>query len=127
MKKKDLYIPVNVPDRNEFVPGFGNQELVACGVALALGIVTFVIMKYGFGCGMVKSLIGCISFLAIAIVIFKKDKFGENLVYKLQYVIRFFQSQKRYVYKQYNIYEGEVKRNGKTADKHTGANRESIC
>lgn len=109
MKNKELYIPVNVPDRNELIPGFGVKEIVCCLVVLAIGIITAIIMCIS-GTGILWALGVAIVMLVLAITIFRKNQYGENLIDKTQYVIKFSKSQKKYQYKYHNIYEGEVKK-----------------
>lgn len=109
MKKKDLYIPINVPDRNEMIPGFGNTELIACGISVGLAAIVGIIM-YISGINVLYVVGTAVAIITVAIMVFRKDKYGENLLFKTQYVIAFHKSQKKYEYKYHNIYEGGVKR-----------------
>lgn len=108
MNKKDLYIPVNVPDRNELIPGFGTIELTVSAVALVVAAV-IVIILYVMDFNILYALLIAIILFGGVVVLVRKDKYGENLIYKTQYVLRFNKSQKRYQYKYHNIYEGRVK------------------
>lgn len=109
MKKKDLYIPVNVPDRNELIPGFGTVELTVCGVAIGVAIIIAIIM-YLSGINILYAVGTAATIITMAILIFRKDKYGENLLFKTQYVIAFHKSQKKYQYQYHNIYEGSIKK-----------------
>lgn len=109
MKKKDLYIPVNVPDRNELIPGFGTMELTVCGIAVAIGIIVAIVM-YVFGVNVLYAVGTAAAIITIAVLVFRKDKYGENLLFKTQYVIAFHKSQKKYQYQYHNIYEGSIKK-----------------
>ena len=108
MNKNDLYIPVNVPDRNELIPGFGTIELIASAVALGTAALA-VIVLYIIDFNILYALLIAITLFGGVVVLVRKDKYGENLIYKTQYVLRFNKSQKRYQYKYHNIYEGRVK------------------
>ena len=35
--RKELYIPVNVPEREDYISGFGSKELTITGLAYWLG------------------------------------------------------------------------------------------
>ena len=109
MKKKDLYIPVNVPDRNELIPGFGTMELTVCGIAVGIAIITAIVM-YVSGVNVLYAVGTAAVIITMAILIFRKDKYGENLLFKTQYVIAFHKSQKKYQYQYHNIYEGSIKK-----------------
>ncbi len=105
MKKKELYIPVNVPDRNEVIPGFGAAELIACAVAFGAGFITAILI-FVISQDVLKALGTAIVILAVAVVLFRKNQYGENIIIKSKYVIAFHKTQKRYLYQYYNNYEG---------------------
>lgn len=109
MKKKDLYMPANVPDRNEPIPGFGTTELTICGVAVGVSIITAIIM-YLSEVYILYAVGTAAAIITMAILIFRKDRYGENLLFKTQYVIAFHKSQKKYEYQYHNIYEGSIKK-----------------
>lgn len=109
MKKKDLYIPVNVPDRNEIIPGFGTMELTICGSAIMMAVIIAIIM-YISEVNVLYAVGTATVIITLAILIFRKDKYGENLLFKTKYVIAFHKSQKKYMYKYHNIYEGSIKK-----------------
>lgn len=109
MRKKDLYIPINVPDRNEMIPGFGTVELVACAIAVGIAAIVGIIM-YMSGINVLYVVGTAVAIITVAIMIFRKDRYGENLIFKTQYVIAYHKSQKKYEYKYHNIYEGDIRR-----------------
>lgn len=108
-KKKDLYVPVHVPDRNELIPGFGTVELTICGAAVAVAAIVAIVM-YIAGINIIYSVGAAICIITFVILIFRKDRYGENLIFKTQYVMRFRTSQKKYLYQYHNIYEGGNKK-----------------
>ena len=107
--KKDLYIPLNVPDRKELISGFGTIELVISGIILLISVL-IVIVAYVMEFNILYALLIAISLFTVVVMFVRKDKYGENLIYKTKYVIRFNKSQKMYQYQYHNIYEGRIKR-----------------
>ena len=116
MKKKELYIPVNVPDRNEVLPGFGAAELIACAVAFGIGVITAILI-FVISQDILKALGTAIVILAAAVVLFRKNQYGENIIIKSKYVIAFHKTQKKYYYKYHNIYEGIGENERRTSDR----------
>lgn len=109
MEKRDLHIGTYVPDRKEFIPGFGNIELTACSISIGIAIIICIIM-YLSGINIIYAggIAACI--ILTAIVLLRKDRYGENLIFKIRYVIAYHKSQKRYLYEYHNTHEGSSKK-----------------
>lgn len=116
MKKKELYIPVNVPDRNEMLPGFGTVELIACAIAFGAGFI-IAILIFVISQDVLKALGTAFVILAVTVMLFRKNQYGENIIIQSKYVIAFHKTQKRYLYQYHNIYEGIEENERKISDR----------
>ena len=105
-KKNDekLYMPVNVPDSEDYVAGIGNKELTIIGICLAVAVVMAIIIYTAVG-DEVVALIAAGIFIALVILCVRRDPFNESLIDKLKIVIAYYRAQKQYVYSYFNIYE----------------------
>ena len=115
-KKKDLYIPINVPEREDFVAGFGVKELSISGIAMLIAIVVavaiFTVTQSAFYA------VGAGSILVVTvIVLIRRDRFDESIIDKIRFVIAYAKAQKKFEYVYYNIYEGkEDEKDSRSAD-----------
>lgn len=105
MEQKELYFPVNVIDRNDYVTGFGPKELFITVISFITS-VAIIIAGYLSTKNMLVSLFTGIVILAITIILIRRDKFDESVIDKVLYIIRYCRSQKKYIFDHYNIYEG---------------------
>lgn len=107
-KNDDLYIPVNIRRRKEIVDGYGYKELtqtvVTSVIGLVIGVLVFIISDQIAYLVMVPIIFG-----VIAVAIFRKNKFNQNMVSKIRMLIDYMNSQKKYYYKYHNIYESDLK------------------
>lgn len=101
---KPLMIPVNCPPAEYIIEGFKSTDMtsvVACGVVgVIFGIVLW--MKNG------NSIMGVAVFfliVIIAVTLFRRDKYSENLIDKIRIHREFKHSQKRFDYKHINTWE----------------------
>lgn len=105
-KNKELYIPVNVPESEDFISGFGNKELaittITFFVAIVLAIITYVSTDSVFKAVFIAAVL-----LAVVIIAIKRDKYDESIIDKIKLVNKYRKSQKKFVYEFYNIYEVE--------------------
>ena len=103
MNKKELYIPVNVPERNDFFEGFGGRELVITAISLVIGAIGAVLIYLNF-----NSLLFAFLFLgtvvAVTILLVKRDRIDESFVDKINFVNIYNKQQKRYEYQYYDFY-----------------------
>ena len=105
MEQKELYFPVNVIDRNDFISGFGGKEMIITLIALATAVATIVICFLSTG-NMFLSIFAGIVIIAVTIFLIRRDKYDESVIDKVRYIIRYARSQKKFVYDYYNIHEG---------------------
>lgn len=105
-KKNDekLYMPVNVPDSEDYVAGIGNKELTIIGICLAVAVVMAIIIYTASG-DEVVALAAAGIFIALVILCIRRDPFQESLIDKIKIVIAYHKAQKQYVYSYFNIYE----------------------
>lgn len=106
-KRKDLYIPINVPEREDFVAGFGAKELSISGIALMIAVVIAVALFtvtqsafYAVGAGSIV--------VVTVIVLIRRDRFDESIIDKIRFVMIYMKAQKKFVYVYHNIYEGQI-------------------
>lgn len=108
-KNKELYIPVNVPESEDFISGFGAKELsitaITFFISIVAAIVTYVTTESVFKAVFIAAVL-----LSVVIIAIKRDKYDESIIDKIKLVIKYKKSQKKYVYDFYNIYESEEDR-----------------
>lgn len=103
MRKKELYIPVNIPERNDFFAGYGIKELIATAIALVIGAILAVMIyllsgSLFFAFGELGTLVG------FTILLVKRDRIDESFIDKLNFVRIYRKQQKRYEYAYYDFY-----------------------
>lgn len=105
-KKNDekLYMPVNVPDSEDYVAGIGKKELAIIGICLAVAVVMAIIIYTASG-DEVVALAAAGIFIALVILCVRRDPYQESLIDKLKIVIAYYRAQKQYVYSYFNVYE----------------------
>lgn len=103
-RKKELYIPINSPDTEDFISGIGKVELtiimIVSFVSISIGVIYSIITTNTLGA---VALVVTITMSTIVIV--RRDQYNENLIRKFEIVIEFIKSQKKFNYKYVNIYE----------------------
>lgn len=103
-RKKELYIPINSPDTEDFISGIGKVELtiimIVTFLSIAVGVIYSIITTNTLGA---VALVVTITMSTIVIV--RRDQYNENLIRKFEIVIEFIKSQKKFNYKYVNIYE----------------------
>ncbi|MBO5093171.1 MAG: hypothetical protein J6C33_02305 [Lachnospiraceae bacterium] len=105
MEQKELYFPVNVIDRNDYITGFGPKELLTTIISFGVSVAVIICLYFGTG-NVFLSLFTGIMILAVTIMLIRRDKFDESVIDKVRYIVEHYQSQKKFVYDYYNIYEG---------------------
>ncbi len=105
-----LYIPVNVLETHDLVPGMGGKEFAAMGIAAAIGVVISILI-YAIN----NNLITCIMIIAFAITItfiaVRRDNHNESMIDKLVQIYRYVRAQKRFEYEYMgikSIWENEI-------------------
>lgn len=104
----NLYVPINVRRRKEYVDGFGKPELIiTCIWGLiggAVGLFLFLLNQND----PIYLVVSLIIFPAATFMFVKKDKTNRSTVDHLKAYYLFSRSKKRFDYKYHNIYEKEV-------------------
>lgn len=109
MNKKELYIPTNVPDNNDFVSGFGIKEISIIGIGTASS-VAFAVFIYMLTKDIVASVLLPFAAIAILIVFIRRDQCSESIIDKLKFVWYYIKSQKRYGYQYYDYIEENLRK-----------------
>ena len=104
MKKKELYIPMNAAENNDFITGFGHKEFALTGVSLAIALVLFVFLQTVFGKLLISFTIG-IFIVGVTVIMVKRDKYNESFIDKMKFVLDFMNAQKKYEYFYHSEYE----------------------
>ena len=94
--EKDLYIPVPIPDSDDYISGIGQWEvgviIIAFFITLAIGIFLSVAKNTILGVSVGAFIITTV------ITVIRRDAHNKNFVKKVQIFIKFNKSQKRYLY-----------------------------
>jgi len=101
-QKKDLYIPLPVPEEKEFVSGIGNREIRYIGFCIFFDLV-FCISLHIFSQSLMIDFIVFIIFLFAGFIFFiKRDAFNDNGLDKIRVYFAFQKAQKKYAYEYHN-------------------------
>lgn len=104
VSRKELYIPVNVPEREDFISGFGAKELTITGVSLFFGVIVAVIVFFRTESAFYA--VGAAGIIvAITIVLVRRDLYDESIIDKLRFVRIYHRAQKQFIYEYFNFYE----------------------
>jgi len=91
-KSRELYIPVNTLDAEDYISGIGNREVAIIAMALVgatvLGIAMAALMN------VISAVMAAASTLAIVIMVIRRDMCNENLIKKLRIVLAFIRRKK---------------------------------
>ncbi len=99
---KKLYIPVNVLETKDIIPGIGGKELAAIGIAAAVGVIISIVV-YAVNNNMVTCLM-IIAFASTATFIaVRRDNHNENIINKIVQIYRYANAQKRFEYEYMGI------------------------
>lgn len=104
--KKPLYIPVNTPDYDAYLSGVGATELSIYVFATVVTIMLGVILSQFLNTICVVML--GLSIISFVVITFRRDGVNENFYIKLRILKRFRNSQKKYWYEYFNIYEAPL-------------------
>ena len=105
MDEKDkLPIPVNVPEQKDLLPGIGGKELGIIGIAGVIDIGLILVINGVSGSLVTAILIGTI-LIALVVMAIKRDRYNESVIDKFFIMYRFSETQKKYMYEFYDMYE----------------------
>ena len=103
-EEKPLVIPVNCPPAEYIIEGFKSTDMASVLVFGVIGVVFGIALWLKNG----NSIMGVAAFfvvLIIAVTLFRRDKYSENLIDKIRVHREFKSSQKRFDYKHINTWE----------------------
>lgn len=99
---KELYIPIQIPDSDDYISGIGQREIFIIAamslIAVVIGIALSVLKNTVVGVSMGGAII------AFTIMIIRRDLNNENLLKKLKIYHAFDKVQKKYLYVYKNMY-----------------------
>lgn len=105
-KKRPLDIPINTSDKPDYIQGVGKKEVSIIMAALLISVIAAVITNFISHNNMIS--------IGVAVVIITgvissvvRDSTNESFVDKFLFMIRFYKSQKIFLYKQY-FFEGRI-------------------
>lgn len=93
---KELYIPVPIPDSDDYISGIAQQEVILISfgtvAAIIVGIIFTVIFNTITGVSIGASIVaGTITFI-------RRDIYNENLIKKIRIFTNFRKAQKKFIY-----------------------------
>lgn len=97
-EKKPLSIPANCPPVEYVINGFTKSDM---SYVIGAGIATFVmaIMVYANTKDTIKAVAIGIMGIAMAVIIFHRDLYTENLIDKIRILLEYNKSPKSYIYR----------------------------
>lgn len=104
-QEKDLKIPTNNPDRDEYISGIGSKEIGIFAIVFFVCIF-LAIFIYKFTKNLPASVMTTFLIMAVTILLNVRDKYGENMIDKVRIAIRYFKMQKKYMYKKRDMFGG---------------------
>lgn len=108
--KKQLPIPANVSDRQEFFVGFGVEELKVVGAGVGIGFV-IAILVYSITKEFVVPLFVVLIIAYGSYMLSYRNKYGENSIEKIKYFREFRKQQKLYLYEYVPLVEERKENN----------------
>jgi hypothetical protein len=94
--EKELYIPVPIPDSDDYISGIGQWEVgviaIAFLITLAIGIFLSITINTIVGVSVGAFIITTV------ITLIKRDAYNENFIKKVQIFLKFQKAQKRFQY-----------------------------
>lgn len=104
--KKELYIPVNIPESRakDYFAGYGAKEFVITLCSFIIAMIIAIILYTTTEQILFAGIIG-IGIVGLTVIIVKRDKFDESMIDQMKIIRKFSKAQKQYEYEYYNIYE----------------------
>lgn len=100
--KEKLYIPVNVLETRDLVPGIGGRELVEIGIAAVVGVIVS-LMVYAINADMIVCILITAFAATATFIAVRRDNHNENMIDKLGQIYRYVKAQKRFEYEYMGI------------------------
>lgn len=109
--RKKLYIPVNVPDSDDYISGIASFELAIIGLSMVVALVVGGLI-FTYTGNSVQAVAGAACIISVTLLTVRRDVTNENLIKKINVVLLYTKSQRQYQYRYYNIYEIDDENNG---------------
>lgn len=94
--EKELYIPVPIPDSDDYISGIGQWEVGVITIALFITIVIGIFLSVSINT-IVGVSVGAF-IISIVVTVIRRDAYNENFVKKVQIFLKFKKAQKRFQY-----------------------------
>jgi hypothetical protein len=105
MSAKELYIPLAIPDSDDYISGIGRHEVVVIALGTLIAIIVGVFFTIIFNT-IVGVSIGAIS-VASVISFIRRDIYNENLLKKIKVYSKFKKAQKKFIYVFHNEFNSD--------------------
>lgn len=102
MKKKELYIPVNVPERNDFIEGFGAKELFYTAISFVIGAILAVTAYIVMHLEVFFAFLILAMIVTLTVLFTKRDSIDESFIDKIGFILSYNKAQKKYSYVYWN-------------------------
>lgn len=106
-KERELKIPTQTSDRNDYIQGVGAKELTEILISLIIAVVLTCVFYFVFGNLLIALFVGFFA-LASTIIAVKRDAINESMIDKLRLIMHYAKMQKKYEYEYRDSITGEV-------------------
>lgn len=110
-----LFMSVRIPDRNDFIQGFGSRELAVTFAGAGAALVLLVTIYSATG-GLTGAIAAAAFLVAAVILSVRRDICNESFVDKIRQVYRYHKNQKKYEYRRHHFNQGECGNDGFSTD-----------
>lgn len=100
---KDLKIPAQVSDRDDFIQGIGAKEIMVIIVTFIV-LIFFVITGYAISKNLVMCFMIAAFLLGLSIISTKRNNYNENLIDQIKILRKYLKMQKVYEYKHTDLF-----------------------
>lgn len=107
--KKELYIPVNVPERNDFIEGFGGKELFYTAISFVIGAILAIASYLMLNIEIFFAFMILAMIVTLTVMFVKRDSIDESFIDKIAFIISYQKIQKKYSYEYWDDMKGQEK------------------
>ncbi|MDW2797987.1 hypothetical protein RZO55_10410 [Clostridium boliviensis] len=94
--EKELYIPVPIPDSDDYISGIGQSEVGVIAIAFIISVVIGIFLSVAQNTIVGVSIGAFIIFMVITLI--RRDMSNENLIKKIIIFMDYQKAQKKYQY-----------------------------
>ena len=110
-EQQKLMIPAQTSDRADYIQGIGKKEVSIIVISLLIGVV-LVLFGLFTGGNLLAWTFAAFFEIAVTIIVVRRDAINESVVDKIRIIKIYQKSQKKYQYKQYDIYNLDAEQEG---------------